>query len=277
MNSEANDSGTTSVENANTLNATSLDEIAHLVKDCTDCPLSAGRTNAVPGEGPADAKLLFIGEGPGQQEDRQGRPFVGAAGKFLEELLASIGLNRGQVFIGNMIKCRPPQNRDPSPDEMSSCSKYLDRQIELLNPELIVTLGRFSLGRFFPGESITRVRGKVREKEGRFIYPIMHPAAALHRQENRSAIMQDFQNIPQVLEKLAQDRSGATLPEPPNSETNEPGQVTAEPAQTPGVPIAGVVSEKPLGMFSMPAPATEPQPTPVPEPLAPTTQQLSLF
>ena len=187
----------------------SLQEIALLVKNCGDCPLGAQRTNAVPGEGPEDAKLLFIGEGPGQQEDRQGRPFVGAAGQFLEELLTSIGLTREQVFIANMIKCRPPQNRDPSPEEISACSKYLDRQIELLNPELIVTLGRFSLGRFFPGESITRARGKVREKDGRFIYPVMHPAAALHRQENRSLIIQDFKKIPAVLGQLAQARSGA--------------------------------------------------------------------
>lgn len=279
VNSKVNDSGAANVETASTLNAASLDEIAHLVKDCTDCPLSAGRTNAVPGEGPAHAKLLFIGEGPGQQEDRQGRPFVGAAGKFLEELLTSIGLTREQVFIANMIKCRPPQNRDPSPDEMSSCSKYLDRQIKLLNPELIVTLGRFSLGRFFPGESITRARGKVREKEGRFIYPIMHPAAALHRQENRSAIMQDFQNIPQVLEKLAQDRSLATQLDPLNPETHEPDQVIADPGHTPEIPTAGVIPAEQLDMFSMPAPATEPepQPAPIPEPVAPTTQQLSLF
>ncbi|HIN06232.1 MAG TPA: uracil-DNA glycosylase [Dehalococcoidia bacterium] len=278
-NSEANDSGAANVKTASTLRAISLDEIAHLVKDCTDCPLSAGRTNAVPGEGPADARLLFIGEGPGQQEDRQGRPFVGATGKFLEELLASIGLTREQVFIANMIKCRPPQNRDPSPDEMSSCSKYLDRQIELLNPELIVTLGRFSLGRFFPGESITRARGKVREKEGRFIYPIMHPAAALHRQENRSAIMQDFKNIPQVLEKLAQDRSGATQSETSIAETHEFDQAAEDSGQMPETPTAGVIPAEQLDMFSMPAPATEPEPrpTPVAEPVAPTTQQLSLF
>jgi len=118
--------------NTGTMN--SLEEIALLVKDCTDCPLGTGRTNAVPGEGPLDAKLMFIGEGPGYQEDRQGRPFVGPAGQFLEELLASIGMTRRQVFIANMIKCRPPENRDPSPAEMSSCSKYLDRQIELVNP-----------------------------------------------------------------------------------------------------------------------------------------------
>ncbi len=176
-----------------------LDEVALLVRNCTDCPLSGGRTNAVPGEGPSNAEIMFIGEGPGFQEDRQGRPFVGAAGKFLEELLASIGMTRQQVFIANMIKCRPPQNRDPSPAEISSCSKYLDRQIELLDPKLIVTLGRFSLARFFPGESISRARGKVREKDGRLIYPVMHPAAALHRQELRSVIIKDFSEIPAIM------------------------------------------------------------------------------
>ena len=181
-----------------------LDEVAILVKSCTDCPLHHDRTNAVPGEGPADAELMFIGEGPGFQEDKQGRPFVGAAGHFLEELLASIGSSRQEVFIANMIKCRPPQNRDPSPVEMAACSKYLDRQIELVNPKLIVTLGRFSLGRFFPGESISRARGKVREKDGRFIYPVMHPAAALHRQELRSTIIEDFRAIPTVLTQLFQ-------------------------------------------------------------------------
>ena len=245
----------------------SLEEVALLVKNCFDCPLSAERTNAVPGEGPGDAKLMFIGEGPGQQEDRQGRPFVGAAGQFLEELLASIGLTREQVFIANMIKCRPPQNRDPSPEEMSSCSKYLDRQIELLNPELIVTLGRFSLGRFFPGESITRVRGKVREKDGRFIYPVMHPAAALHRQENRNLIIQDFKEIPAVLEKLAQACSGA-----PASESITPEPVEQTPVQKTEAPGA-----KQLDMFSVPAPIPEPPPESIPEPVAPDTQQLSLF
>jgi DNA polymerase len=181
-----------------------LDEVALLVKDCTDCPLSRERTNAVPGEGPADAELMFIGEGPGYQEDQQGRPFIGPAGQFLEGLLASIGTTRQQVFIANMIKCRPPQNRDPLPAEMSACGKYLDRQIELVDPKLIVTLGRFSLGRFFPGESISRVRGKVREKDGRFVYPVMHPAAALRRQELRATIIQDFKEIPSVLSSLGQ-------------------------------------------------------------------------
>lgn len=177
----------------------SLPEIAGLVEQCTDCPLSRSRTNAVPGEGPADAEIMFIGEGPGYHEDRQGRPFVGPAGQFLEGLLASIGKSREQVFIANMVKCRPPQNRDPLPAEIAACSKYLDRQIELINPRLIVTLGRFSLGRFFPGESMSRARGKVREKDGRYIYPVMHPAAALYRQELRATIIEDFKAIPAIL------------------------------------------------------------------------------
>ncbi len=180
----------------------SLEEIALLVKRCADCELSQGRNNAVPGEGSPQAELMFIGEGPGYHEDRLGRPFVGPAGQFLDNLLMSIGMKREDVFIANMVKCRPPQNRDPLPAEMSACSKYLNRQIELINPKLIITLGRFSLSRFFPGESITRARGKLREREGRWIYPIMHPAAALHRQELRSTIVNDFKEIPRILEKL---------------------------------------------------------------------------
>ena len=183
----------------------SLEEIAQLVSRCTECDLHQGRTNAVPGEGASDAEVMFIGEGPGVQEDRQGRPFVGPAGHFLEELLALIGLSRSQVYIANMVKCRPPQNRDPLPTEIGACSKYLNRQIELLDPKLIVTLGRFSLARFFPGESISRARGRVREKDGRRIYPIMHPAAALYRQEMRSSIVEDFQRIPEILERARQE------------------------------------------------------------------------
>ena len=182
----------------------SLEEVARLVRVCTDCPLCQGRACAVPGEGPDCAELMFIGEGPGYYEDQRGRPFVGPAGKFLEELLASIGLGRQEVFIANVVKCRPPENRDPLPSEVSACSKYLQRQIELVNPKLIITLGRFSLAQFFPGESISRVRGLVREKNGRLIYPIMHPAAALHRQEHRATIIEDFRAIPRILQEALQ-------------------------------------------------------------------------
>ena len=182
----------------------SLGEIAQLILECVDCPLHEGRTNSVPGEGASNAEIMFIGEGPGYQEDRLGRPFVGPAGQFLEELLKSIGLTRQQVFIANMVKCRPPQNRDPTPAEMKACGKYLDRQIELINPILIVTLGRFSLARFFPGETISRARGKLRQVNGRNVYPIMHPAAALHRQEFRATITEDFKAIPAILDEVKQ-------------------------------------------------------------------------
>ena len=184
-----------------------LEEIALRIIGCADCELSQGRNKAVPGEGSSQAELMFIGEGPGYHEDRLGRPFVGPAGQFLDDLLKSIGLTRSDVFIANMVKCRPPQNRDPSRAEMSACSKYLNRQITLINPRLIVTLGRFAMSRFFPGESITRIRGKAREKDGRWIYPIMHPAAALHRQELRAGIISDFKGIPGVLESLDQPSS----------------------------------------------------------------------
>ena len=197
----------------------SLEEIAQLVYRCTNCDLHRGRTNAVPGEGSPEAEVMFIGEGPGVQEDRQGRPFVGPAGQFLDELLASIGMSRGQVYIANMVKCRPPQNRDPLPAEIGACGAYLDRQIELLDPSLIVTLGRFSLGRFFPGESISRARGRVREKDGRRIYPIMHPAAALYRREMRDSIMEDFRRIPEI---LAQGRQQAPEQEMSQEEQTPP-------------------------------------------------------
>jgi DNA polymerase len=141
----------------------------------------------------------------------------------LEELLATIGLERKDVFIANMVKCRPPQNRDPQPAEIEACSKYLERQIELINPKLIVTLGRFSLARFFPGESITRARGRVRERDGRLIYPIMHPAAALHRQENRSTIMEDFKAIPGILERGSQAVAEVVEPE---EQTRPPEQLS---------------------------------------------------
>ena len=198
-----------------------LHEVARLVEQCTDCPLSQDRTHAVPGEGPVGADIMFIGEGPGYHEDQQGRPFVGPAGQFLEGLLASIGTTRQQVFIANMIKCRPPQNRDPLPEEISACNKYLERQIELVNPKLIVTLGRFSLGRFFPGETISRARGKVREKDGRRIYPVMHPAAGLRRQELRASIVQDFQAIPSILEGSRHTTSAGALVEQQESPNPE--------------------------------------------------------
>ena len=176
-----------------------LNEIANLVRNCTDCPLGLSRTNAVPGEGPHNAQIMFIAEGPGKNEDEQGRPFVGAAGKFLEELLDSAGMNREDVYITNMIKCRAPENRDPEPKEIEACSKYLDRQIELINPDLIVTLGRFSMEKFIHGEKISKASGRLRRKRGLNILPVIHPAAGLRRNEMRRAVETDFANLPNSL------------------------------------------------------------------------------
>ena len=179
----------------------SLQEIATLVEACTDCPLSRGRTKAVPGEGPSNAQVMFIGEAPGFNEDQQGRPFVGAAGHFLEELLGSAGIKRADVFITNVVKCRPPNNREPLPAEISACRKYLERQIALLQPRLVVTLGRYSLTNFFPQESVSKAHGKPRKLDGVTFYPMLHPAAALHQQKYRSLIEEDFKRIPQLLKE----------------------------------------------------------------------------
>ena len=205
-----------------------LADIARLVRECTDCPLHQGRTQAVPGEGPDAAELLFIGEGPGVQEDRQGRPFVGPAGGFLEELLQSIGMTRDQVYIANMVKCRPPNNRDPAPGEIAACAKYLERQIELINPRLIVTLGRFSTGRFLPGQAISRVRGRLRTVNGQRIYPIMHPAAGLRRQEMKDAIVDDFQKLAGLLEVLRMEVETPLAMESPVAEDADAGNAVTE-------------------------------------------------
>lgn len=184
-----------------------MSELTGLYKEvavCQRCELSQGRTNTVPGEGPENAEIMFIGEAPGFHEDRQGRPFVGAAGKFLEELLASIGLTREDVYICNVIKCRPPSNRDPQPDEMAACKPFLDKQIELVRPKLIVTLGRFSMARYFPNAKITRVHGQPKRIGNRIYYPMFHPAAALHQPKWRSVVKEDMLKIPQILEEAVQ-------------------------------------------------------------------------
>jgi DNA polymerase len=158
---------------------------------------------------------MFIGEAPGFHEDQQGRPFVGAAGKFLEELLESIGLKREDVFITNVIKCRPPGNRDPLPEEIEACKPYLDRQIELLQPELVVTLGRFSMARAFPKARISRIHGQPRKVGGVIYYPMYHPAAALHQPSLRRTVAEDMRRIPELIEQAAQI---AESPLPPEAE-----------------------------------------------------------
>ncbi|MCA9869961.1 MAG: uracil-DNA glycosylase [Anaerolineae bacterium] len=186
-----------------------LDQIAAEVKVCQRCPLARGRTNAVPGEGPANAEIMFIGEGPGFHEDRQGRPFVGASGKLLEDLLGSIGMTRDQVFIANVIKCRPPNNRDPLPAEIEACTPYLDRQEEVLAPRIVVTLGRFSMQRYFPGQSITRIHGQVKRKGDTAYVPMFHPAAALRNPKWMTEMRADFARLPALLEELRSANSAA--------------------------------------------------------------------
>jgi uracil-DNA glycosylase len=197
----------------------SLSELQSLYQEiqrCEKCVLSQGRTNAVPGEGPEDAEILFIGEGPGFHEDRQGRPFVGAAGQYLEELLASIDLRREQVYICNVVKCRPPGNRDPLPEEMEACRPYLDRQIELIRPRMIVTLGRFSMARYFPGASISRIHGQPKQVGNLVYYPMFHPAAALHQPRWRTLLEQDVLKIPELLARLEEGQESS--PEAPRAE-----------------------------------------------------------
>ncbi len=179
-----------------------LTDIYAAVENCQDCELAKRRTRAVPGEGPENASLLFIGEAPGWHEDQQGRPFVGPAGQFLEQLLASISLKRDQVYIANIIKCRPPGNRDPLPSEIQTCSKWLDRQIELLKPKMIVTLGRYSMARYFPSESISKIHGKARKQGDIIYYAMYHPAAALHQGNLRKIIEADKLKIPALLKEI---------------------------------------------------------------------------
>lgn len=176
-----------------------LPQIAQEVSVCKKCTLHKTRKKAVAGEGPANAEIMFIGEGPGFHENEQGRPFVGAAGKFLDQLLAQAGVTRGDVFITNVVKCRPPENRDPQPRELESCDRYLERQIEIINPSIIVTLGRFSMGKFMQGAKISQVHGEMRKVGDRYVIAMFHPAAALHQAALKPTILSDFAKLPEQL------------------------------------------------------------------------------
>lgn len=173
--------------------------IAQEVAVCTKCALHESRKKSVAGEGPADAEIMFIGEGPGFHENEQGRPFVGASGKFLDQLLAQAELTRADVFICNVVKCRPPENRDPHPDELSACDEYLQKQIEMINPSIIVTLGRISMSKFFGNVKISAVHGQMQKVGERFVIPMFHPAAALHQPPLKPSILADFAKLPDQL------------------------------------------------------------------------------
>lgn len=184
-----------------------LDEIAAEIAQCVKCPLCKSRTNTVPGNGDPESAILFIGEAPGQREDEQGIPFCGAAGKFLDDMLASINLDRSRVFVANTLKCRPPENRDPEDSEKAACRPYLDRQVETINPKLIVCLGRHSVANFLPGAGgISKLHGHaVRRPNGQVYLALYHPAAALHNGGLRSTLMEDFKKIPAILAKIADE------------------------------------------------------------------------
>lgn len=169
---------------------------------CQRCPLAATRTQAVPGEGNLNAIVMFVGEGPGAEEDRIGRPFVGRSGQFLTDTLARLGIARGDVYITNVVKCRPPNNRDPLPAELQACDDYLAQQVELINPRIIVTLGRFSMRRWFDEGGITQLHGRVRNiGRGRIALAMFHPAAALRNPQWRTAFEQDMARLPALIER----------------------------------------------------------------------------
>jgi len=177
---------------------------------CQQCRLAGGRTQAVPGAGNYNAVVMFVGEGPGFEEDRQGRPFVGRSGQFLTEMLNSVGIRREEVYITNVVKCRPPDNRDPLPDELLACSDYLTRQVALINPRIIVTLGRFSMQRWLPGASITKVHGQVRNiGHGRIALAMFHPAAALRNPQWRREFAQDIQILPNLIARASKANEAA--------------------------------------------------------------------
>jgi uracil-DNA glycosylase len=236
----------------------------HELKDCQKCALAGARTQVVFGTGNADADLMFVGEAPGFHEDRQGKPFVGRAGKLLDDLLAEIGLNRRQCFIANVLKCRPPDNRDPQPEEIDACKGHLFKQIELIEPRVICTLGNFAT-KLLSGrpDGITRVRGvpQVRELAGRtvFLYPIFHPAAALRTPAMLDQLRSDLAKVPGLLaQELPQlERMERPvpppIPEPMPPPVPEPGP-PPEPAP-PAPELAGVGAtaergtDEQLGLF----------------------------
>lgn len=192
----------------------SLEELREYLADCSRCALGCSRTHLVFGAGDPHADLMFIGEAPGKQEDLQGLPFVGAAGRLLDELLAGIGLSRAQVYIANVLKCRPPGNRDPLPEEITECSPFLAEQIRLIDPKVIATLGNFAT-RFVlhTQRGITGLRGKLYRVDGRQVVPIFHPAASLHDPSKRETLVDDFRRLRAVIDR----------PSPPEPDTADLG------------------------------------------------------
>ncbi len=205
--------------------AAALAAIAQEVRSCRLCRLYEQAKQGVPGAGSPTAEIMFIGEGPGFHEDQQGLPFVGRSGDYLERLLKMIGLRRDQVFIANVVKHRPPENRDPLPDEIAACRPYLDRQIEVIDPLVIATLGRYSMGRYFPNGKITQIHGKPRYDDGRAYYPLFHPAAVLRNPSLEKDMEADFRRLLEVLAEVKKRRA-AQQPSAPSQKDDEPPQPT---------------------------------------------------
>jgi DNA polymerase len=223
-----------------------LDQIANEVRACEGCRLHATRTRAVPGEGDPDTEVLFIGEGPGFNEDREGRPFVGRAGGLLVRLLQSIGWRREDVFITNVVKCRPPDNRDPQPDEIAACAPFLRRQLEVLDPAVVVTLGRYSMGTFLPGARIGQVHGTSAPADPEtgardaLVFAMYHPAAALRTQALERESFDDIARVPSVLLRSRERRDQGQAPLVPVMAT-DPELVVIDEAPAPAAPLAPAV------------------------------------
>jgi DNA polymerase len=259
---------------------TALDAVAQEVAVCTRCRLAQTRTRAVPGEGHPETEVVFVGEGPGFNEDRQGRPFVGQAGAKLDALLTSVGWRREEVFITNVVKCRPPENRDPEPDEIAACAPFLTRQLEALDPALVVTLGRFSMARFSPGARIGQVHGTYRAADAAsgapeaMAYAMYHPAAALHQGSLNEALFRDMLGVPAALLEARARRTAATAPR---------DEAVAEKAPAPSLEVDGQPPAEVAGAVPAPVPnqgeASDVEPV---SPTAPETEtrpaaQLPLF
>jgi DNA polymerase len=255
-----------------------LEAIAAEIRTCTGCRLHEGRTRAVPGEGNPDTEVVFVGEGPGFNEDREGRPFVGRAGGLLVRLLAAIGWQRDDVFITNVVKCRPPENRDPSPDEIAACGPFLRRQLAVLDPAVVVTLGRHSMGTFMPGARIGQVHGTSHPADPEtgardaLVFAMYHPAAALRTPALERESFEDVARIPGVLlrsRELKTEHAGAaTRATPAEPETPTEPETTTEP-ETP-MPATGPA-------IPAPAPAAASMVPPVADPAADEASQLTLF
>jgi DNA polymerase len=189
-----------------------LNEIRQQVSECKKCKLHLTRNKSVPGEGPVDSKVMFIGEGPGFHENEQGKPFVGQAGKFLDELLGYAGLKRETVFITNVVKCRPPGNRDPEMEELVACKPYLEEQMGIIDPPVIVTLGRFSMAHFILDGKISVIHGKPVTVNNKLIVPMYHPAAALHQPALKNVLIEDFKKLPGIIERGLMEIKEKTIP-----------------------------------------------------------------